>query len=69
MPASVGLFIRGVCSKSQDHNEESLGCGNAEIAEVLKINRRAVKHTSIASSWFGISDGIKRVKLACIEVS
>jgi DNA-binding NarL/FixJ family response regulator len=41
------------------------GCGNAEISEVLKIKRRTVKaHFNRLFLRFGISDGIKRVKLA-----
>ena len=43
------------------------GCGNAEISEVLKITRRTVKaHFNRLFLRFGISDGIKRVKLATL---
>jgi len=43
------------------------GCGNAEISQVLKINRRTVKaHFNRLFLRFGISDGIKRVKLATL---
>jgi len=43
------------------------GCGNAEISEVLKINRRTVKaHFNRLFLRFEISDGIKRVKLATL---
>jgi DNA-binding NarL/FixJ family response regulator len=43
------------------------GCGNAEISEVLKIKRRTVKaHFNRLFLRFGISDGIKRVKLATL---
>ncbi len=43
------------------------GCGNAEIAEVLKMNRRTVKaHFKRLFLQFRISDGIKRVKLATL---
>src|SRR6476659_5464181 len=43
------------------------GCDNAEISQVLKINRRTVKaHFNRLFLRFGISDGIKRVKLATL---
>ena len=43
------------------------GCGNAEISEVLKINRRTVKaHFNRLFLRFEISDGSKRVKLATL---
>ena len=43
------------------------GCGNAEISQVLKINRGTVKaHFNRLFLRFGISDGIKRVKLATL---
>jgi DNA-binding NarL/FixJ family response regulator len=43
------------------------GCSNAEIARVLKMNRRTVKaHFSRLFLHFGICDGIKRVKLATL---
>jgi DNA-binding NarL/FixJ family response regulator len=43
------------------------GCGNAEISDVLRIKRRTVKaHFNRLFLRFGISDGIKRVKLATL---
>jgi DNA-binding NarL/FixJ family response regulator len=43
------------------------GCDNAEIARVLKMNRRTVKaYFNRLFLQFGISDGIKRVKLATL---
>lgn len=43
------------------------GCENAEIAKVLKMNRRTLKaHFNRLFRRFGISDGIKRVKLATL---
>jgi DNA-binding CsgD family transcriptional regulator len=43
------------------------GCDNAEIARVLKMNRRTVKaYFNRLFLRFGISDGIKRVKLATL---
>ena len=43
------------------------GCGNAEIANLLKMKRRTVKaHFKRLFLRFGISDGIKRVKLATL---
>jgi DNA-binding NarL/FixJ family response regulator len=43
------------------------GCDNAEIAKVLKMNRRTVKaYFHRLFLRFGISDGIKRVKLATL---
>jgi len=41
------------------------GCDNAEIASQLKMARRTVKaHFNRLFLRFGISDGVKRVKLA-----
>jgi DNA-binding NarL/FixJ family response regulator len=43
------------------------GCNNAEIAKVLKMNRRTVKaYFHRLFLRFGISNGIKRVKLATL---
>src|SRR2546423_12054239 len=43
------------------------GCDNAEIARQLKMARRTVKaHFNRLFLRFGISDGIKRVKLATL---
>jgi DNA-binding NarL/FixJ family response regulator len=43
------------------------GCSNAEIAEDLKINLRTVKaHLNRLFVRFGITEGIKRVKLATL---
>jgi DNA-binding NarL/FixJ family response regulator len=43
------------------------GCDNAEIASQLKIARRTVKmHLNRMFLRFGISSGIKRVKLATL---
>jgi DNA-binding CsgD family transcriptional regulator len=43
------------------------GCDNAEIARVLNMNRRTVKaYFNRLFLRFGISDGIKRVKLATL---
>ena len=43
------------------------GCDNAEIASQLKMARRTVKaHFNRLFLRFGISDGIKRVKLATL---
>ena len=43
------------------------GCSNAEIAEDLTMNRRTVKaHFNRLFLRFGITDGIKRVKLATL---
>jgi DNA-binding NarL/FixJ family response regulator len=43
------------------------GCDNAEIAKMLTMNRRTVKaHFRRLFLRFGISDGIKRVKLATL---
>jgi DNA-binding NarL/FixJ family response regulator len=43
------------------------GCDNAEIAKVLKMNRRTVKaYFNRLYLRFGINDGIKRVKLATL---
>src|SRR5450432_3522995 len=43
------------------------GCDNAEIAKVLKMNRRTVKaYFNRLFLRFGINDGIKRVKLATL---
>jgi DNA-binding NarL/FixJ family response regulator len=44
-----------------------LGCDNAEIARELKMAPRTVKaHFNRLYLRFGISDGIKRVKLATL---
>jgi DNA-binding NarL/FixJ family response regulator len=44
-----------------------LGCDNAEIARELKMAHRTVKaHFNRLYLRFGISDGIKRVKLATL---
>ena len=44
-----------------------LGCDNAEIARELKMALRAVKtHFNRLYLRFGISNGIKRVKLATL---
>ena len=44
-----------------------LGCDNAEIAHELKMAPRTVKaHFNRLYLRFGISDGIKRVKLATL---
>jgi DNA-binding NarL/FixJ family response regulator len=43
------------------------GCDNAEIAKQLKMARRTVKaHFNRLFLRFGITDGIKRVKLATL---
>jgi len=43
------------------------GCDNAEIASQLKMARRTVKaHFNRLFLRFGITDGIKRVKLATL---
>jgi len=43
------------------------GCGNEEIAKVTGMNRRTVKaHFNRLFAKFGISGGIKRVKLATL---
>lgn len=43
------------------------GCDNAEIAKVLKMSLRTVKaHFNRLFRQFGISGGIKRVKLATL---
>ena len=43
------------------------GCENSEIAEQLKMTRRTVKgHFNRLFMRFGITDGIKRVKLASL---
>src|SRR5580698_5864562 len=43
------------------------GCGNTEIASVIGMNRRTVKaHFNRLFAKFGISGGIKRVKLATL---
>ena len=43
------------------------GCDNAEIARQLKMARRTVKaHFNRLFLRFGITDGIKRVKLATL---
>jgi DNA-binding NarL/FixJ family response regulator len=43
------------------------GCANAEIAEVLKLKLRTVKaHFNRLFLRFGISGGVKRVKLAAL---
>lgn len=43
------------------------GCSNVEIAEMLKMKRRTVKaHFNRLFLQFGITDGIKRVKLATL---
>jgi DNA-binding NarL/FixJ family response regulator len=43
------------------------GCDNAEIASELKMARRTVKaHFNRLFLRFGITDGIKRVKLATL---
>ncbi len=43
------------------------GCSNVEIAKLLKMNRRTVKaHFNRLFLRFGITDGIKRVKLATL---
>jgi DNA-binding NarL/FixJ family response regulator len=43
------------------------GCGNAEIARELKMAPRTVKaHFNRLFLRFGISDGIRRVKLATL---
>src|SRR5579863_8085126 len=43
------------------------GCGNAEIADTIGMNRRTVKaHFNRLFAKFGISGGIKRVKLATL---
>jgi DNA-binding NarL/FixJ family response regulator len=44
-----------------------LGCDNQEIADQLHIGRRTVKaHFNRMFLRFGITDGIKRVKLAVL---
>src|SRR5271163_4754177 len=43
------------------------GCGNEEIAQTIGMNRRTVKaHFNRLFAKFGISSGIKRVKLATL---
>ena len=43
------------------------GCSNAEIAKIVGMNRRTVKaHFNRLFHKFGISSGIKRVKLATL---
>jgi DNA-binding NarL/FixJ family response regulator len=43
------------------------GCGNAEIAKLIKMKRRTVKaHFNRLFRRFGIRSGIKRVKLATL---
>jgi hypothetical protein len=43
------------------------GCGNEEIAKTIGMNRRTVKaHFNRLFAKFGISGGIKRVKLATL---
>jgi len=43
------------------------GCGNAEIATIVGMNRRTVKaHFNRLFVKFGINGGIKRVKLATL---
>src|SRR5579863_3646428 len=43
------------------------GCGNAEIAKTIGMNRRTVKaHFNRLFAKFGINGGIKRVKLATL---
>src|SRR5580704_11639935 len=43
------------------------GCGNTEIADIVGMNRRTVKaHFNRLFVKFGISGGIKRVKLATL---
>jgi DNA-binding CsgD family transcriptional regulator len=76
-PLGAGKSLRGKAMKEQPvrlgPREQQIvelllqGCDNAEIASQLKMARRTVKaHFNRLFLRFGITDGIKRVKLATL---
>ena len=67
--ATVGLGPRERLGRREQQMVELLlrGCDNAEIASQLKMARRTVKmHFNRLFLRFGITSGIKRVKLATL---